>query len=136
MFKRKKKKTGCETPRFRKPTAPPQYEAPPMPPVAPPKLPSGTVFKCLIKRGTSEKYKEFNPILKLNELAVEYDDNKIIGYKLGDGVTKWSELKYIINLTDIKEFWLYCDGRLCTQTVLDPFVIKDYLGGTKPCSEQ
>ena len=39
MFKRKKK-TGCETPKFRKPTVPPQYEAPPMPPVQPPKPPT------------------------------------------------------------------------------------------------
>lgn len=35
MFKRKK--TGCQTPKFRKPTAPPQYDPPPMPPVKPPK---------------------------------------------------------------------------------------------------
>lgn len=39
MFKRKKK-TGCETPEFRKPTAPPQYNPPPMPPVQPPKPPT------------------------------------------------------------------------------------------------
>lgn len=30
-------KTGCQTPKFRKPTAPPQYNPPPMPPVKPPK---------------------------------------------------------------------------------------------------
>lgn len=34
MFKRKKK-TGCETPKFRKPTAPPQPSIPTMPPVKP-----------------------------------------------------------------------------------------------------
>lgn len=32
----KQKKTGCQTPKFRRPTAPPQYTPPPMPPVKPP----------------------------------------------------------------------------------------------------
>lgn len=36
MFKRKKK-TGCETPKFSKPTVPPQPSVPPMPPVKPAK---------------------------------------------------------------------------------------------------
>ena len=31
---------GCKTPKFRKPTAPPQYNPPPMPPVQPPKPPT------------------------------------------------------------------------------------------------
>ena len=43
MFKRKKKKTGCETPKFRRHTAPPQYEVPPMPPVKPPTSGSNAV---------------------------------------------------------------------------------------------
>lgn len=37
MFKRKKKKTGCETPEYRCPTSPPPYNPPPMPPVKPAK---------------------------------------------------------------------------------------------------
>lgn len=45
MFKRKKKKTGCETPEFRKPTVPPQYSPPPMPLVKPPNTGSNVQTK-------------------------------------------------------------------------------------------
>lgn len=34
----KRKKTGCQTPKFRRPTAPPQYDPSPMPPVKPPNM--------------------------------------------------------------------------------------------------
>lgn len=163
MFK--KKKTGCETPKFRKSTVPPQPTTPLMPPVKPPAktnppntgssvvklnpnyipppsvLPSNMVIQCYLKRGTTEDYKEYNPTLQLNELAVEYDNNEIIGYKLGDGVTKWSELEYVTRLTDVKEFWLYGNDinngrRPLSKIILNPFTINNYLGGTKLCSEQ
>jgi hypothetical protein len=102
--------------------------------------PSGTVIQCLVKRGTTEDYKEYNPTLQLNELAVEYNDNKIVGYKLGDGITKWSELEYVTNLTDVKEFWLYCgdinNRYVVAKIVLNPFSINNSLGGIKVCSEQ
>lgn len=92
----------------------------------------GTI-RCLIKRGTTEDYKEHNPVLHFNELAVEYNDDKIVGYKIGDGVTQWSDLLYIAKLTDISEFWLYCcefgnlHPHIAVKIVLDPFVINKFL---------
>ncbi len=134
MFERKKKKTGCETPEFRSTV--------PMPPIKPArlKLPSTTSVVCLIKRGTTEDYKKYNPVLELNELSVEYDSDKIVGYKLGDGISRWLDLEYITNLTDLKEFWLYCgdinDRYMVAKIVLNPFLINNSLGGTEECSEQ
>jgi hypothetical protein len=98
---------------------------------------NGRIIKCLIKRGTTDDYNEWNPILYLNELAVEYNDNEIVGYKIGDGTTQWSELPYINHITDISEFWLYVNSFDCShpyiavKIILDPFVINNFLGGTE-----
>lgn len=132
MFKRKKKKTGYETPKYTPPT---------MPPIEPAKEHQDYSIKILIKRDTTQNYVAINPILRLKELAVEYNENGIVGYKIGDGLTPWSELSYITNLTDIKEFYLWAntfDGnnrKIYAKIVIDPFVINDFLGGTK-CKEQ
>ena len=49
MFKfGRKKKTGCETPKFRKSTVPPQYQVPPMPPVLP--ISFGARLRFLMKQ--------------------------------------------------------------------------------------
>lgn len=99
-------------------------------------------IKCLIKRGTTDDYKEWNPILDLNELAVEYNNDEIVGYKIGDGMTRWSELSYISQFTDISEFWLYtkpfrcAHSRVAVKIMLDPFIINNFLGGTEECLEQ
>jgi hypothetical protein len=93
-------------------------------------------IKCLIKRGTTDDYKEWNPTLHLNELAVEYNDNEIVGYKIGNGTTQWSELPYITKITDISEFWLWINAfdnshpYVVTKIILDPFMINNFLGGT------
>lgn len=90
-----KKKTGVQTPEYsRFSIAPePKSESKPNPNYVPPasvvppepiKFDAG-LRVCLIKRGTTEDYKEWNPTLHLNELAVEYNDNEIVGYKIGDG---------------------------------------------------
>lgn len=114
MFKRKKKKTGCETPEFRTPIPPSQQ------------------VRILIKRDCTSRYEEFDPVLYYHELAVEYDGNQIVGYKLGDGKTKWSELDYITNISDIHHFVLYCDPTgPAAQVVLDPFMANDIQGGTE-----
>lgn len=96
---------------------------------------------CLIKRDTTDAYKKQNPVLRLNELAVEYNNNKIVGYKIGDGTTQWSELPYITKFTNISEFWIYVD-LFChnkshiavTKIILDPFVINNFLGKNEKCS--
>lgn len=150
MFKRKNKKTGVQTPKF-------SYTTPPPPPTSgsnthkpnPNYVPPASVLQlepvkfdarlrmCLLKRGTTEDYKEWNPILNLNELAVEYNDNEIVGYKIGDGEARWSELPYITKFTDISEFWIYVDPfcynkpYIAAKIILDPFMINNFLGGTE-----
>ena len=126
MFKRKKKKTGCETP---------EYSPPTMPPIKLAKEHQDHSIKIFIKRGITQNYVKVNPILMLKELAVEYNENGIVGYKIGDGWTPWSELSYITNLTDIKEFYLWADTfdgsdrKIYAKIMLDPFVINNFLGG-------
>jgi len=44
------------------------------------------------KRGTAERWKELNPILKAGEPGFVIDENR---FKIGDGVTPWKELRYI-----------------------------------------
>ena len=46
----------------------------------------------LLRNGTSEEWKEVNPVLKDAELGLEKDTNLM---KVGDGVTPWLDLPYI-----------------------------------------
>lgn len=149
MFKRKKKKTDVQTPEYsRFSIAPePKSESKPNPDYVPPASvvpPEPIKFVAglrvyLTKRVTTEDCKEWNPTLHLNELAVEYNDNEIVGYKIGDGETRWSELPYITKLTDISEFWIYvnpfCRNKpyIAAKIILDPFMINNFLGGTEQC---
>jgi len=111
MFKRKKKTTPVSND------------------ITDPKLPFDTTIRCLVKRGTTKAWEEADPILDLNELASEYSHGKLIGYKLGDGATRWSKLDYVTNIADLKEFWIYCNGDqgkyLAAKIVLNPFVIEE-----------
>lgn len=43
------------------------------------------------KKKTASEWAESNPILALNEIAMESDTKKI---KKGDGETSWNDLKY------------------------------------------
>lgn len=45
-----------------------------------------------IKRGSTQRWIEVDPILLDGEPAYDYDAHKI---KIGDGVSKWSELPYL-----------------------------------------
>lgn len=49
----------------------------------------------------TEKWEEYDPILLKGELGIEVHDKKI-KMKIGDGVSKWTELNYI-SLDDKKE---------------------------------
>ena len=94
MFKRKKKKTGCKTPKFRKPTAPPQYEAPPMPPVAQPKIKEFedcTNVIILPKHDTLDNWNSSSYLPYKDEILIGYNDIRVV-YKLGDCIHKWNEL--------------------------------------------
>lgn len=45
-------------------------------------------------------------ILQDKELIAVYNKNELIGHKIGDGVSKWSELDYV-SLDIINEFKVY-----------------------------
>ena len=45
-----------------------------------------------IKRGSSSRWKELNPVLAAGEPGYVLDENKL---KIGDGVTAWNDLSYI-----------------------------------------
>ena len=52
-----------------------------------------------LKRGTTARWNDLNPILKQGEPGFELDTNKL---KIGDGETAWNELPYLsINIADI-----------------------------------
>lgn len=86
MFKRKKKKTGCETPEF--------ISKVPMPPVAKPKIKEFENCKNLIiipKHDKLSVWQETTYIPYKDEILIAYNDLQVI-YKLGDGIHKWAEL--------------------------------------------
>ena len=124
MFKRKKKKTGCETPELRKYTPPPppptsgsnavktgsqvpsQYNPPPMPPVKPPKPPTSgsNAFKPTIYCGHQPSYTStqnppnvFSSVIKPEK---EKEKRTMYGLKL---YISFDDLNtYIHNHTDAK----------------------------------
>jgi hypothetical protein len=84
MFKRKKKKTGCETPEFRKPTPPPPK----------PEINEFENYKNLIirpKRDKLDVWKNAEFVPYKDEILVGYNDIRVV-YKLGDGVHSWDDL--------------------------------------------
>lgn len=57
-----------------------------------------TTFQLL--RGKSTKWANINPILSEGEPGFEIDTYKL---KIGDGVTAWNDLPYIVNTESILE---------------------------------
>lgn len=51
----------------------------------------GMPLNIKFRRGSSEEWKEVNPILRLGEPGFDLDERKI---KKGDGVTPWSDLPW------------------------------------------
>jgi hypothetical protein len=52
------------------------------------------------RRGTSEQWALANPILAEGEIGFETDENQ---FKLGDGVNRWDDLAYFVNLDGLGE---------------------------------
>ena len=50
------------------------------------------------RRGTSTQWTDADPVLAAGEIGVETDTNQ---FKLGDGVSVWSDLSYFQNLGDL-----------------------------------
>lgn len=124
MFKRKKK-TGCETPKFRKPTVPPQYNPPPMPPVKPPAKTNPTNTGSSVQRpkkpclyvtpcGWCTKWdkkcdKKIDKVKKYADERLNYDlhyeclkktlERNIKEIKVTSEFQKYLEKRYIFSLT-------------------------------------
>ena len=107
MFKRKKKKTGVQTPEFRKPTP-----LPPMPPVKPPKpkeFEDAQNMLIIPKHDKIETWVDSDYIPYKDEITIAYDDIKII-YKIGDGIHIWNEL-HEVSLEDVvAKGYVYYNG--------------------------
>lgn len=50
------------------------------------------------RRGTAAQWTSANPVLAAGEIGFETDTNK---FKIGDGTTNWSSLKYFMNLDEL-----------------------------------
>jgi hypothetical protein len=89
------------------------------------------IMKLYIARNQVSVLEEEDPVLKLNELIAVYEDDILIGHKIGDGVTKWSMLRYLDSF-DVKEFWLYVSDadnngyKVACKVFLDPKIDKDF----------
>ena len=57
--------------------------------------------KICPRRGTASLWTQFNPVLALGEMGVEYPDSGLgtgaVKVKFGDGSTPWNDLEYGIN---------------------------------------
>lgn len=53
------------------------------------------------KRGTAARWAEVNPVLMLGEPGFVVDENRL---KIGDGVTHWNDLPYIIGREDVDNY--------------------------------
>jgi len=58
-----------------------------------------TTFK--LKRGTAARWAEVNPVLAQGEPGFVYDTNSL---KIGDGITAWNDLPYIIGKSEVVNF--------------------------------
>lgn len=73
-----------------------------------------------LKRDQAKNFILEDPVLKDKELIAVYDEDKLIGHKIGDGKSKWSELDYV-DLDLIDEFKVY-DGKMgyACRIILNP----------------
>lgn len=54
-----------------------------------------------VRRGTASEWSSLNPVLLSGEIGLETDTQKL---KVGDGVTLWNSLIYLVNASDITSF--------------------------------
>ena len=59
------------------------------------------------RRSTRDEWEYYNPILAEGEMGIEVADTGVgtgtIKVKIGDGVTRWKDLPYAINLENIED---------------------------------
>jgi hypothetical protein len=85
------------------------------------------IYLVSIKTEQMSIVKPLDPVLNLKEVVAYYEGDVLIGHKVGDGVSKWSELKFVDKISDIRECWLYVPDndnpgkmRVAGKILLDP----------------
>lgn len=79
-------------------------------------------IKIIPKRDYDRKWKDNNPTLRKYELASILMDDGSILYKIGDGITPYSDLPFISNINDIPHIYVYIgDNLLAAKIELNPF---------------
>lgn len=59
-----------------------------------------TVKRIQLRRGSAAQWTSSNPILSSGEIGLELDTKN---FKIGDGITYWNNLDYVINPITIAE---------------------------------
>lgn len=85
-------------------------------------------LKILIRRDSVDTIDNLKYVPKQFELVAGYSiDRKDIIYKIGDGVTPWTELKEITKLSEIDNFTVYTNRGSIVEVYLNPNLCDDVL---------
>lgn len=85
-------------------------------------------LKILIRRDSVDTIDNLKYVPKQFELVAGYSiDRKNIIYKIGDGVTPWTELKEITKLSEIDNFTVYTNRGSIVEVYLNPNLCDDVL---------
>lgn len=85
------------------------------------------LIKIYITHDHTNNYIANNPVLSAKVLAFEYNDDGPVGYKLGDGVSKWSELNYIERLIDLDEFVVFNRDKNSNEFPAAKIILKPFI---------
>ena len=85
-------------------------------------------LKILIRRDSVDTIDNLKYVPKQFELVAGYSiDRKDIIYKIGDGVTPWTELEEITKLSEIDNFTVYTNRGSIVEVYLNPNLCDDVL---------
>jgi hypothetical protein len=85
-------------------------------------------LKILIRRDAVSTIANLNYVPKQFELIAGYSvDRKEITYKIGDGVTPWTELEEITKLSELDNFIIYTNRGSIVELYLNPNLCDEVL---------
>ena len=62
-------------------------------------------YTILVSRDDLRRYQENNPVLEKRELVCVYKKHGKVTFKLGDGVSRFNDLKYITKINDLLPYF-------------------------------
>ena len=62
-------------------------------------------YTILVSRDDLRKYQEINPVLEKRDLVCVYKKHGKVTFKLGDGVSRFNDLKYINKISDLLPYF-------------------------------